>query len=230
MATAESLISEAMGLIGVKDPAQPIDGRMAQSALVRLNTMMDGWKLDSLTAYQVSRVSASVSTATSTIGPAATFNVTTRPEQIELGSFITSDGVDYDIQPITAQQYDQIPVKSNGSLGPRLVYMDRGYPTATLYFYPVPSSAVTVTLLVQTQLSEFADLTTDYALAPGYRRLIVNALACELAPDYEREPPPSVLRAAATARRAVARVNARVPQLNIPVGIPVNAGWPWWRY
>lgn len=224
MPSAVQIFNQSLGLLGVKTPGQPISGGLLPDSLVRLNTMLDAWRLDSLKAYAVQRLTANVSTATRTIGPAGDFVIDPRPTRIEPGSFFTSGGVDYPVTPVSAQQFNAIAVKADGGLGPEVVHLDTAFPVGTLYFYPVPASAVSVTLLVQTQLAEFPDLTTNVVLAPGYERMIVFSLAEEVAADYEREVPPTVTRNAASARRAVKRANSRVPSLALPAGLP-GVGW-----
>lgn len=229
MTTANQLIAQSLGLLGVKDPIENVGGTEAASALIRLNTLVDWLRINSLYTKYLQRVTYSLSTATATIGPAANFAVSVRPERIELGSFFSSGGVDYPITPISAQDYDRIPVKTNGAIGPDCVYLDRQTPTSTLYFYPVPASAVTVTLLVQNHLASFADLTTSYTLAPGVERALMFTLAEELAADYEREIPPTVARNAASARRALKRANAVVPTMQLDPSIPVGGRfWSYW--
>lgn len=228
MTTATDIIGQALGLISVKDPVEAVSGTEAASCFLRLNGLLDSWRTESLAAYSVARVSASVSAATATIGPAGTFVIASRPVRIEVGSFFTAGGVDYPITPIGAQRYNEIPIKTNGGLGPNVVYCDEAWPTATLYFYPVPSSAVTVTLLVQTQIAAFANLTTDYSFPPGYARALAFDLALELAPEYQVQIPQTLLRRAEAAKRAITRVNTRVPVMNLPA--IVGRQYDSWRY
>ena len=67
---------------------------------------------------------------------------------------------------------------------------------------------------VATAIPAFANLATDYPLAPGYTKALQYSLAEELAPGV-KEVPLSVARMAANARRAIRRNNARVPLLDI---------------
>jgi hypothetical protein len=216
MTTATQIIQHALGLISIKDPSEAIGGTEAANCLARLNTLLDSWRTESLAAYSLARVSASLSSATATVGPAGTFITASRPVRLELGCFFSAGGVDYPIQPIGAEQYNAIPVKSVGSLGPSVVYLDEAWPTATAYFYPTPAAAVTVTLLVQTQITAFADLTTDYSLPPGYARALAHDLALEMAPEYMVNITPGLMQRASAAKRSITRVNSRAPVLYLP--------------
>jgi len=228
MATATEIINLALGAIGIKAPGDLVDPNEAADVLVILNAMMDAWRTESLYAYYLQRLTASVATATKTIGPAGDFIIASRPERIEVGSFFSSGLTDYPVRPIDADSYNRIMVKTNGGLGPNVVYFDQNWPQGTLYFYPVPATAVVVTLLVQTQLTEFANLTTVYDIPPGYKRAIYMTLAEEVASAYEREIPPTLARNAAAARRNIKRINLRVPVLRIDPSIP--QGYPYTLY
>ena len=229
MTTATEIVSQALGLLGVKDPIEALDGNEAASGLSRLNGLLDSWRTESLSAYSLARVTASVAAATATIGPAGTFVLDPRPTRLELGCFFSAGGVDYPIVPIEADRFNTIPVKANAALGPSVVYMDGAWPAATLYFYPVPAAAVSITLLCQVQITEFADLTTDYDLPLGYRRALAFDLALELAPEYQVKVDQLLLRRAEGAKRQVQRVNSRVPTLAIPA-IVAGRRYDSWRY
>lgn len=228
MTTATEIIGQALGLLGVKDPVEAVNGTEAANCLVRLNGLLDSWRTESLSAYSLARVSASVAAATATIGPAGTFVLASRPVRLELGCFFTAGGVDYPIDPIGADRFNAIPVKTNGGRGPSVVYIDEAWPAATLYFYPVPASAVTVTLLVQTQITAFADLTTSYSFPPGYARAMAFDLALEMAPEYQVAVTPLLMRRAEGAKRSVTRLNSRVPVLKLPAIVGRQSST--WRY
>lgn len=229
MTTATEIISHALGLLSVKDPTEAVGGTEATNCLVRLNGLLDSWRNESLAAYAVSRVTASVSSATATVGPAGNFVTASRPVRLEEGCFFSAGGVDYQIRPIGAERYNAIPVKTVGALGPAVVYLDEAWPTATAYFYPVPASAVTITLLIQTQITEFADLTTDYDIPPGYARALAYDLALEMAPEYQVPLNPGFMQRAMSAKQSITRVNTRVPVLYMPTAIGQRR-YGNWRY
>jgi hypothetical protein len=181
--------------------------------------MLDGWATQSLYAYVKQRVTGTVTGQTATIGPVIDvlfppdFVLDPRPVRIEEGSFFTVDGVDYPITPVTVEQYNEISQKAATSIGPSWVYLQAGVPTGTLYFYPVSGAAVT--LLCEQQITEFANLTTDYELPQGYKRALVYSFAEEIAPHYEVKPLPAVVAGGSRARRNIKRVNHTIPQLGL---------------
>jgi hypothetical protein len=219
--TANKIIGQALGLIGVRSSADPVSGADAAIALERLNTMLDAWRVVSLFAYATQTITGALpaNTQTRTIGPTGDLAIAQRPIRIEAGSKYTVGGQDYPINPITQAQYEAIHLKTVGAMGPDVVFYNPTLPNGLLSFYPLAGADCTVSLVALLQVSQFADLTTDYGLAPGYERALVFSLAEEVSPDFERDAPPVVVRGARNARRMIQRANHDVPQLlveNVP--------------
>jgi hypothetical protein len=213
--TANKIIAQALGLIGVRSSADPVSGADAAIALERLNTLLDAWRVQSLFAYATLTITGTLppATATRTIGPTGQLVTTVRPMRVEAGSKYTVGGQDYPITPITQAEYEAILLKTVGAMGPDVVWFNPTLPDGLLSFYPLAGSGCTLSLVVLLQVSAFADLTTDYGLSPGYERALVFSLAEEVAPDFERDAPPVVVRNARNARRMIQRANHDVPQL-----------------
>jgi hypothetical protein len=159
-------------------------------------------------------------TGTRTIGPAGDLVIDPRPVRLEAGCKYTSGGIDYPLRLVTLAVYDGEPFKDTAAMGPEIVHYNPSLPLGVLSFWPVAQASVTLSLVVQVQLTAFADLTTDYELPPGYLRALVYTLAEECGPDFERDVPPTVSRNAMNARRLLQRSNHDVPQLDIclPIG------------
>lgn len=222
MTTALQIIDKARTLIGVRGVGETTSADEVAECLVSLNSLVDSWRTSSLFAYAKQRVTATLPPGvnTATIGPAGTFVVTPRPIRIEGGSFYTVGELDYPIEPITSEQFNGIGLKGTGDLGPAWVYLDTAYPQGTLYFYPQAESSVSVTLLCMVQVTTFADIATDYDLAPGYQRALSYTLAEEIAADYQAKVPATVAKSALQSRRAIKRANHTVGQL-----MPVSRGY-----
>lgn len=220
MTTASQLIDRAYGLIGYKDPTEALSSADKTFALDVLNDMINSWLVKRLFIVTVREVATNVTGSPVSIGPSMTINVA-RPVKMEQGAFIRSGGVDYPLTWIEREQYNAFAVKATSSTIPEYGYYDAGLPTGNIYLWPYSTTPVALHLQLQVQLSEFADLTTDYTLAPGYRKAIAYSLAEELAPGL-RELPASVVRMASLARKAIQGVNARVPLL-IP-NVPMRCG------
>lgn len=218
MTTALSIISRAAELIGYKDPDESLSGGDADNFLGVLNALVDGWNTQRLFIVNVAEVVAAVSGTSATVGEGMTFD-TPRPVRLEDGGFTRLNGLDYPLRVIDRVTYEQIALKTVQSTFPQYAYYDATLPTGTVYFYPAPASAMSVHLPFQVQLSEFADLATEYTLAPGYRRALEFSLAEELAPG-RKQLDPFIARQAQNARRAIRRSNVEVPLLDV---MPTNA-------
>lgn len=212
MPTALSIVNRAAEIIGYKDPDEALSGNDANNFLGILNSLLDSWNTQRLYIVTVARVTATVSANPATIGTGQTFNVT-RPVRIEPGCFTRISNIDYPIEVIDRERYALIPDKTTTGSFPDVLYYEPGLPTGNVFFYPVPVSGVSVHLQVQTQLTAFADLGTDYNLAPGYKKALEYSLAEELAPG-RRPLEQQVMRQAAIARRAIKTTNFESPQLN----------------
>lgn len=212
MTTAADIIDRAYSLLGHKAAGEPLSGEDADYALGVLNGLLDSWNTQRLFIVTVNEVIASVSGQSATIGPGMTFN-TPRPVDVEAGAFSRLNGIDYGIEWIDRQTYENIPLKTVASTLPQYAYYDGQYPTATIYFYPVPTTTLSVHIPVQVQLSAFATLATNVVLVPGYQRALEYSLAEELAPGL-RALDPQIARGAQIARRAIRRTNVDVPLLN----------------
>jgi hypothetical protein len=213
MTTAIKIINQALGLLGIRSGADPVSGEDAAIARERLNTLLDAWRLESLYTYATQTVTATLpaNTATLDIGPTGDYEINPRPVRIESGRY-SSDGIDYPIESITQAEYERIEVKATAA-NPCKLFYNPTLPDGIVYFYPVAVADVEVSLVLQIPLESFADLTTDYELAPGYEKALVYTLAEECGPDFERDVPPTVTRNAKNARRMVKRTNHVVPQL-----------------
>lgn len=212
MTTALQIIDRAYSLLGYKAAGEVLSSDDAAYALDALNAMLDGWNTQAMSIVSVGEVVASVSGVSATVGPGLQFDMP-RPVRVEDGSFSRVNGIDYPVKWIDRATYAGIALKTVRGYFPQYAYYDANMPTASVFFYPAPVAAVEFHLAVQTQLTSFANLATDYPLAPGYAKALQYSLAEELAPGI-KEVPISVVRTAANARRAIRRTNVNVAQLD----------------
>jgi hypothetical protein len=212
MANALQIIDRAYALLGYKAAGEALSSADAEYALESLNAMLDGWNTQRMCIVSVNEVVGTISAVSATVGPGLTFD-TPRPVAVEDTSFTRIGTLDYPVKWIDRETYEAISLKTVQSTFPQYAYYDANMPTANIYFYPVPNGPVEFHLALQVQLSEFADLMTDYPLAPGYLKALQYSLAEELAPGV-KEVPLSVVRTAQNARRAIRRTNVDVAQLD----------------
>lgn len=219
MTTAATVIAKALSHIKVRAAGEAVGGDDAEDARGALNTMLDAWRLESLFAYATTTITATLAADTQTlnVGPAQTIAADPRPIRFEAGCFYTVGGLDYPLRPVTEAEFNAIALKATSALGPEVFFYRPGFTTGTISFYPRASTSVTLSMIALVQVAEFADLTTEYNLAPGYKRAIEWSLGEEMAGMFE--VPLTLLdfvaRQAKNARNALRRVDHTVPQLEV---------------
>lgn len=232
MTTALDLIKAAMSKINVLAAGETPSAEDAQVGLDRLNALLTSLENESVFNYTTTDTvfNLPASTASRTIGAAQQISMV-RPVELLKGSFSRLNGIDYSLTPISEQEYNAISVKSSlNAIAPEVCFYDGGTPTGIVYFWPPVAAVVEVHLLTPAVGGEATSTTTVYNFPPGYRRLIENGLALEIAPDFNVEAPPRVERSFLSQKRALKRTNHKIPQLGMDFGTPgrsdITSDWP----
>lgn len=213
------MIKRALRLIGAYSTGENLGPDESTDGLAALNAMLDGWANEHLMLYAATLNSIALSaTATYTIGPTGG-TVSPRPVSIDAGSYVTSGAIDYPLQIITLDQYNEIPVKTLSGI-PQWLLFKPEYPDASVTLYPVPTSGMTLKLWSYKPLTTFATLTTVMTLPPGYEEAIVFNLAETLAPEFQGDIHVSLHTKAAAAKRKLKRTNFVPIELQVPASMP----------
>jgi hypothetical protein len=213
--TATKIIRGALDLLGIRGAGQNVDGTVATDMLSLLNTLLDAMQLGPTFAYANTETvfSLPANTISRTIGPGQQINIA-RPSRIETSSFIRVANIDYPLESVDQDTYNEIVMKTLSGTWPVVCFWDGGNPLGNVFFWP--QGACSVHLVTSNAVGNFADLTTDYSLPIGYERMFMYALAEEAAPSFEVQPSARVVQIAQASRRMVKRNNLTVPQLKIP--------------
>jgi hypothetical protein len=211
MATANDLIRRSLRILGVLASGETPEASEANDGLTAVNAMLDSWQTDRLKVYALQEDSFTLTGGDGeyTIGAGGDINVT-RPEKIE-SAFIRSSNIDYYLEPVGEQAYNQIPDKTTQSL-PDVFYYNSAYPLGTIKLYPVPDSAYALHVTQWTHLQSFATLADTFALPSGYEDAIVFNLAKRLAPEYGVMLSMDVKEQAAETLAAIKRKNIGQPK------------------
>ena len=210
MPTALDLIESAALKLGAKATGESLTADEANDSLSILNSFLDSMRIDEMMVYQIAQNTYSWTggQVSRTIGPAGNFNGS-RPIKI-ISAFFRDGQFDYPVMVIENRDaYDRISFKSNETNYPNVIYYDPGFPLGTIYAHPVPSSTIPIYINHWQTLQEFATLTTDFALPPGYQWMIENNLAIALEPVFSVPASQSVYKAASESMSAIKRVNHR---------------------
>lgn len=216
MSTANDLIALALKAANVLGVGQPASAEDSTDCLRYLNQMLAQWSRKKLLVYKRTDVSlASTGASSYSIGPGQQFN-TARPARIE-SAFARQTGVplpaDYPLHVIQAQEeYNRVFIKTLSAF-PAYVFYDGNYPTGTVYFWPVPSTAFELHLSVLQPLASIANLADTVNLPPEYEEAIIYNLAQRLYVHYGLPPNPMTARLASAALKTIKEINDRTPSI-----------------
>ncbi len=201
MTTARSIIEGALGFgLNRLSPGETLDADTGASCLVALNMLCDEFNGSGGFLFRdVMTQSAAISAASAALGTA--WASLTPGTQLLDAIHNDTDG-DEVLTWMPFEQYQAIFDKTTAS-DPEYWSWD-GY--ATVYFYPVPTSAL-ISLRTKQTFSDFADLDTDYGMPQGYKSALSAMLAEKMAFQLVGQIPAKVTRDASMARQRLAGKN-----------------------
>lgn len=215
--TPADLIPRAARRGGVLGTDEIMSAEDLNTGFYVLNEMIDSWSTEKLFLYQVIEMTAVAvnGKATYTMGPGGDFSGV-RP--LDIGQLIYSNGsIDYTVEQTTVDQYDQIPYKNTTGIPSAFAY-EPSLPLGVMSIYPIPIAGGTLKAQTGQLLSQFSTINQNVQFPPGYQAALRQTLAVALCGEFGVAPSPELMRSAALAKRAIRRVNVRVPVLNIDVG------------
>lgn len=208
--SANDLINGALRLIGQLAEGETPSAEMSNDALVAMNQMIDSWSTERLAVFstQDQIFTWPANTISRTLGPTGDF-VGQRPILLDDSTYFkdTTSGLSYDIMFINQDQYNGIALKTAGSTFPQLMWTNMTFPNIEMYLYPRPTKDLEFHLVSVEPLAQAATLSTVVSFPPGYLRAFRYCLACEIAPEFGVEPPPTVQRIAMSSKRDLKRIN-----------------------
>lgn len=186
--TAQTLLEATFKLIGVLGQGRTMSAGEANDGLARLNSMIDSWGVLPSTMFGAGRVTftTTASVGTYTIGIGATVNQQ-RPVFLQNADYIipgSSPEQEVPLWILTDQEYADQQVKGLTSSLPGWIYYAADVPFGIITLGPIPTQVLTIVLYYPIEITQFADLSTQYVLAPGYERAIRYNLALDLAVEW----------------------------------------------
>lgn len=209
MATAGSIIERSLRLLGQLESGEVPTTDEYADGLEALNGLVDSWNNEKLMcfSYQTETLTLANGDDTYTVGTSGDLN-TTRPVEV-VSAYAVINNISYSIKLISEEEYARIADKTTTADYPdRLLWRPTiASSQATAVFYPVPNGTVTVKLVTRIQVGSFASTATTVTLPPGWERALTHNLAIEIAPEYEVQPAPSVLKAASESLAGIKKAN-----------------------
>ena len=220
--TAGDQINGALRLLGVLAEGETPSAATSQDALNALNQMIDSWNTERLCVFstQDQVFSWLPGFISRTLGPTGNF-VGDRPVLLDDSTYFKdpANGISYGIKILNQQQYNGIAVKTVTSTYPQVIWVNMTYPDVEMYIYPVPTKVLEWHFVSVEELTQPALLSTALTFPPGYLRAFRYNLACEFAPEFGIEPPPTVSRIAMTSKRNLKRINNPDDIMSLPYSI-----------
>lgn len=202
--TATSIIREALTELGVVAQGETPSSDDMAYCLNRLNDMLDSWGANSQYIYaradNVITLAAGVGVLT--IGPGGMLSVP-RPSEMDIGSYSRVSSVDQLLTPLSASQFNAIPYKTQQAIRPTVFYYDAADPVANVAFWPIPANNVELHLLLESALTNFADLVTSYDVPAGYKQAMYYTLAESIQGPFNKTMSAAQINTAREARRTV---------------------------
>jgi hypothetical protein len=229
--TPTKLCTRALKLFGVVGQGETIDADDLADAFETLQELMDGLRTDSLAVYVTERYVAPLSSGVQDyyIGEASGADYDRqKPLWLSRASIMIPQSgppeVEQPIRVITLGQWQNIAIKSQTAPFPWQLWYDNDAPLGGLHFWPIPTQAVDAILYLPKSLGQWASLSEEVDMPPGYARALRYLLAVDLIPEFGRAVDPTVIqtimRKAEEYKRDIETVNAAT-QVNI---VPVDLG------
>ncbi len=219
MATGNTIVSDALLELGVGSPGENLEAEIDNHALRVLNRMWSVWSAELAPVYQhtMDSVTWTSGSASMTIGATGDLAVARPVEIISMQSRVNS--VDWTIDPISMEAYQQLTNKSETSSYPDFYAFDGTFPNATLYMWRIPSANLTVRITSKKPLTAFT-LAGTVTLPDGYEEALVSNLAVRLAPVHGKSAKPETINAAINSKRAIVNINDQSTDVFPDPGIP----------
>lgn len=217
--TTLNLIADVLLDMGVIADQETPTASQSAGALVKLNDLIESWNLDPQKLYGATQnlLPFVANQASYTIGIGGDLNIP-RPDMINQAfvrntSAVASQQQDIPITVLTAQQWEDIPMKSMTGTFPYAVWFNMTNPLITAYVTPIATgSNYSLMFFDQNAITELT-LNTVLAFPPGYKRAIKYGLFIELAPSYQIEVPNTIATLAVSSKASVDRNNVEINEL-----------------
>lgn len=210
MSTIATVIDRSLRLLGQIGSGQNASTNEYADGLIALNALLDGWDNERTLCFatRTESLTLSASTTSYTIGPGGNLN-TTRPVDIE-AAWIVSGTISYPpCKKLTDAQYDAITTKGEASDWPIAFNYRPTMTTGTLYVWPPANGTQTLDLRTRTPLSAYSATTDTLSLPPGWEEALTFNLAVAWAPEFQIEPPPTVIDRARQSKASIKILNSK---------------------
>jgi hypothetical protein len=223
MATAQTMINDALMELNVLAEGDTPTAAMTDGAFRELNRIMDLLSNDQSFAYHASLFSMALTGQSSfTVGPTGDV-ITNRPIKIDT-AWVDRGGISYPVRVVDNQKFDSIIYKGAAGANTTTIYYEGLVPDGKVNLWPI-ATGCTLNCRVLDLVDTFPTLATTLLMPPGYETLLIASLAINLSPQYPTGIlSPITLQRYKSAKKAVGNINNIVPTMGLPTDILPQRG------
>lgn len=181
MTSMSDVITSAGHALGYLGRTEVLSAGDANDGLTCFNNMLDSWSNESLSAYVsvLQNFPLVANQSAYTIGTGGNFN-TARPLDILQAFVRDGNNIDYQIDIVPQQQWNEITQKTVTSQIPNTLFYYSTFPLGIINIFPVP--LLSYTLFFTSTLDQVTSslLPTAISMPPGYLRAYILNLALEM--------------------------------------------------
>ncbi len=216
MVTANTIIGEILGILGVVADGETPSVADANTVLRSLNMMIDNWAGRRLMQTALVRLNFPLVAGkyVYTIGPGGDFN-TAKPFKVTTAFYRDSNNNDFGLDVITREEYDSYEDKIITSGPPMKVFYDPGQTQqvtqiGTIYMYPIVDGNTTYTLFIEAMqpFTEFTTLTDQFTFPPAYQEAMIFNAAIRVAPKFGKQITKEIAAIALESYTTIANMNS----------------------
>jgi hypothetical protein len=228
--TALSIIKRAMRMCGAYSLGEEPSADEVETGLGALNGLIGSLSNSPLQIFaQTTDIIPMVAnTSVYTVGLSGTV-VTARPVSVVDACYVVYQSVSYPCPLMSQEQYDQIIYKPQTQEYPIALWYRADYPDGTLTVYPTPTASSSLYFVSNKVIAEFSSGAQEVQTPPGYYDMLSSNLAVNWGPEFGASVPDTIVRMAASTKRAIGKTNTRVPSMNLPSVVLPQRGYVNWR-
>lgn len=215
-------------------PGEPVPAELGVLALNDANLILEEWNITSVMIWtenilQFPLLARTLPVYWYTIGPSGADFTAPRPTRIDRANIVLTNSnptIRIPLQIVNDLQWSDVTTPDLGSAPyPTKLYNNGDFPNSRLYLWPFPNqNGNALELFVPNAVSQFADLSDTFSFPPGFQNAFMLTLAERMIQSFD-DAPPSLVRMAARARAAFARINTVAPKCSTTdSGMPNSGG------
>jgi len=220
--SAEKIIKSSLRVIGCLGTGETMEAAEAQDALEALNSMLSLWSAEDVMVYTIitDTVTGAVGTASYEMGTGKTWD-TTRPTDIK-DITLVDGSTEYNLQSLKRGEY--LNRKELDNARPTSFWVNPKWDAQEVIFPAPLDSAYSFTIYSLKPLDAFTSLTDTVELPEMYEEAIKWSLAVRLAPEYEKQAPPTVVSLAESSLDIISRQNYTAIEMQADVAVLQSNG------